>query len=213
MREADHKDASSLAAFKGVSNAASTGTSLAVAALSDRFTSSQLGWQWRFYKEYDPSRFTVGSDEKLVLKCKSSSTSPADSGPLLCIPYDHAYEAEVEVEVTPGAEAGLILFYNENCYCGIAFTGKSIYRYRRAEKGMVLPNLFNRLHLRLVNDHHEIKLYYSPDGQVWTKFPQVMEVSGYHHNTIGDFLSLRLGIFTAGQGEAIFRNFKYKPLE
>jgi xylan 1,4-beta-xylosidase len=181
-------------------------------SLSDRFDSSRLGWQWRFYKEHDKSRYTVG-DGKLVLQCKSSSSSPADSGPLMCIPYDHAYEAEVEVEVTPGAEAGLILYYNEKCYCGIAFTEQSIHRYRRAEKGMAMSNSCNKLHLRLINDHHEIKLYYRQDGQSWIKFPQAMEVSGYHHNTIGDFLSLRLGVFAAGQGEAVFRNFKYKALE
>jgi beta-xylosidase len=77
---------------------------------------------------------------------------------------------------------------------------------------MEIPNRCDRLHLRLINDHHHVKLYYSQDGESWIKFPQVMEVSGYHHNAFGDFLGLRLGIFTAGQGEAIFQNFKYKAL-
>lgn len=39
-----------------------------------------------------------------------------------------------------------------------------------------------------------------------------MEVSGYHHNVAWDFLSLRPGVFAAGEGEVRFRNLVYKAL-
>jgi hypothetical protein len=39
-----------------------------------------------------------------------------------------------------------------------------------------------------------------------------MEVSGYHHNVAGDFLSLRPAIFVAGKGEAAFSRLAFRAL-
>ena len=39
-----------------------------------------------------------------------------------------------------------------------------------------------------------------------------MEVSGYHHNVAGDFLSLRPGIYVAGKGEARFADLRFRAL-
>jgi hypothetical protein len=39
-----------------------------------------------------------------------------------------------------------------------------------------------------------------------------MEVSGYHHNVMYDFLSLRPAIYAAGTGEVRFRSFRYRVL-
>ena len=39
-----------------------------------------------------------------------------------------------------------------------------------------------------------------------------MEVSGYHHNVAGEFLSLRPAIYAAGEGDVRFRNFIYRAL-
>jgi xylan 1,4-beta-xylosidase len=38
------------------------------------------------------------------------------------------------------------------------------------------------------------------------------EVSGYHHNVAGGFLSLRPTLFATGAGEVRFKNFKYRAL-
>jgi xylan 1,4-beta-xylosidase len=40
-----------------------------------------------------------------------------------------------------------------------------------------------------------------------------MEVSGYHHNVAGEFLSLRPAIYAAGTGEVRFRQFVYRALD
>jgi hypothetical protein len=40
-----------------------------------------------------------------------------------------------------------------------------------------------------------------------------MEISGYHHNTASDFLSVRPGLYVSGRGEARFRNLKYRALQ
>jgi hypothetical protein len=39
-----------------------------------------------------------------------------------------------------------------------------------------------------------------------------MEVSGYHHNVRGGFMSLRPALYAAGSGEARFRDFRYRAL-
>ena len=40
-----------------------------------------------------------------------------------------------------------------------------------------------------------------------------MEVSGYHHNVAGEFLSLRPAIYAAGAGEVRFRQFVYRAID
>jgi hypothetical protein len=47
----------------------------------------------------------------------------------------------------------------------------------------------------------------------FTQHPWQMEVSGFHHNVFGGFLSLRLAIFSAGRGEIRARDFRYRGLE
>jgi xylan 1,4-beta-xylosidase len=178
--------------------------------LSDNFQGDALGWQWRFYKELNPERYQVGGG---VLKLKAKGDSPANSAPLVVIPPDRAYEAEVEIKVGPKAEAGLVLFYNDRCYAGICFTEHEICRLRRGVKGYSVQGLGSRLHLKLRNDHHTVTIFYSTNGTEWNRHPSSLEVSGYHHNTFGEFIGLRLGIYAAGSGEAEFSRFRYRRME
>ena len=70
-----------------------------------------------------------------------------------------------------------------------------------------------RLEIRLVNDRNIVTIYTRPDGNAaWEKFDVQMEVSGYHHNVAGDFLSLRPALYAAGSGAARFANFTYEAL-
>jgi len=56
-------------------------------------------------------------------------------------------------------------------------------------------------------------MFTSTDGIGWTRFPSTMEVSGFNHNTFGEFIGLRLGIYAAGNGEAEFSRFRYRRIE
>ena len=49
-------------------------------------------------------------------------------------------------------------------------------------------------------------------GRSWQRFDRGMEVSGYHHNVRGGFLMLRPGLYSAGKGEARFRDFRFRAL-
>ena len=70
-----------------------------------------------------------------------------------------------------------------------------------------------RLHLKLENRRHIVTMRYSIDGATWTKHPWQFEVSGVHHNVLGDFLSLRPALYACGAGAVRFREFRYRALD
>ena len=94
-------------------------------ALSDDFRTLKLGSTWNFFKPSPTERSRVSvRDNALILK--AAGTTPSDSRPLLLIPGDTGYEFECEVEIDPGVNAGLLLFYDEKLYCGLAFDDKTL---------------------------------------------------------------------------------------
>lgn len=188
------------------------------APLSDNFTSNQLGTKWTFY---DPGpgetgRLKIGGG---VLRLAAKGSTPANSSPLSFLAGDLAYQVSVEVEIDPKAQAGLLLFYNRRLYCGLAFSAAGLVMHRQGlERGARKPEgapegPLTRLFLRGTNDHHIVTWETSFDGQTWSRFDVRMEVSGYHHNTAYDFLSLRPALYVAGEGEARFRNLKFRALD
>jgi xylan 1,4-beta-xylosidase len=182
-------------------------------ALSDTFTSSKIGSQWSFFRPSAPvaegHRYENGA---LVLK--ASGTSPKDASPLTFVTGDHAYEIEVEIERDESATAALILFYSERLFAGLGFSEKNMIEYWKGDiTSFDRPASIGRhCFLRLRNNHHVVTVWYSPDGEQWTKHWMHFEVSGYHHNVAGGFLSLRPALLAVGTGEVRFRNFKYRAL-
>ena len=70
------------------------------------------------------------------------------------------------------------------------------------------------MRLRITNRRHIVSIHTSGDqGQTWQRFDRGMEVSGYHHNVRGGFLALKPGLYAAGSGTAIFRDFRYTALD
>lgn len=182
-------------------------------ALSDDFSTDKLGAQWAFYdpgpNERARLRYESGA---LVLEGKGDT--PANCSPLTFICGDQAYRCEVEIELEGEATGGVLFFYNRRLYCGLGFntTGRVQHRQGLERRGAKPANLGNRFFIRFENDRHIVTFHTSPDGREWTKYDVQMEVSGYHHNTAYDFLSLRPGIYASGTGRVRFRNFKYQAL-
>ena len=189
--------------------------------LSDDFSADKMGIQWAFY---DPAPGEASRVRRAngVLRLRGKGTTPSDASPLSFINGDQRYQIEADVEVDPGAEAGLLLFYNRRLYAGLGFGDKGLvmHRYglqraRGAIPGQRAPDggPVRRLRIRLTNDRNILTIHTSADnGATWKKFDVQMEVSGYHHNTAYDFLSLRPALYAAGKGEARFSNFTYKAL-
>ena len=176
---------------------------------SDDFTTPTLGLQWGFWHEFDATRFTTGNG---ALKLLARGKSFADSSALTTPVGGHSYTVEVDCEIAPGCASGLLLFYDPEHATGIMLDGEGI--------GVRIANGYTPSHnhqgatratLRIVNDRQEIDFYFRLPGESWQKTQESAEISGMHHNVLGGFLDVRPAVFAAGQGHAIFRNFRYWP--
>ena len=146
---------------------------------------------------------------------KARGKAPVDSSPLLLIAGDQAYRFECDIEIAPGGSAGLILFYDDRLYCGLGFDEARFVTHQYGiERARPANPHGRRMRMRVTNDRHIVTYDTSGDGgKTWHRFDRGMEVSGYHHNVRGGFLMLRPGLYSAGAGEARFRNFRFEALD
>ena len=176
----------------------------------ERLGEFRIGLDWKFYKEYDPERFTVEND---VLTLKAKGNSAATSSPLMCVAGNHAYEIEVEIEKDPETTAGILLYYNDRFFGGTGFDSQRRYRYRMSQaSGRGRLDNVNHLWLRIRNDNQVITAAFSYDGVNWEREEWGLELSGYNHNTLYEFQSLLPALFASGKGDVRFKNFKYTLL-
>lgn len=154
-------------------------------------------------------RFDAGA-----LTVAARGTGPADSSPLALIPGDRRYELSVDVELGGRAEGGLLLFYNPKLFAGLGLDAARmrVYQTGQAERAPTpRPPVGRRFRLRVVNDEDVASFFWSADGRDWTRV-RSFDVSGYHHNVGGGFLSLRPALFAAGDGSVILRDLVYRAL-
>jgi len=176
----------------------------------ERLGEFRVGLDWRFYKEYDPSRFSVDNG---VLTLKARGNSPGTSSPIMFIAGNHAYEVEVEIEKDPNTTAGITFYYNADFNAGVGFDSSNRYRFRHNQSsGRGRHDNVNHMWLRLRNNNQVVTAEYSYDGKTWENAGWGMELSGYNHNTLHEFQSLLPGLFAFGEGEVRFKNMKYTIL-
>lgn len=179
-------------------------------ALSDSFSGKTLNPNWKFFGEYDTSRFQQANNS-LTIKAKGKSIG--DCSPLLCVPSHHSYMAEVEMIIEGNAMGGLVLFYNPNFNSGILADQQNILANLRGWQFVTEKNVIkNHVYLRLKNINNTVDMYYSTDGNNYTKIENSIEVSALHHNVLSGFMSLRLGLCAIGEGTVTFKNFVYKAI-
>jgi beta-xylosidase len=182
--------------------------------LSDRFDRPiAFGTRWSFFRPHAQEALRARVSDGM-LHLSAAGTAPVDSSPLLQIAVDQAYRVECDIDVDAGVTAGLILFYDDRLYCGLGFDREHFVTHQYGQERGRPANIYGRtMRIRLTNDRHIVTYDTSGDGgRSWTRFDRGMEVSGYHHNVRGGFLMLRPGLYSAGNGEARFRNFRYKAL-
>lgn len=182
-------------------------------ALSDDFSRDAIGLRWAFFNA-DSNAKPRHHFEDHALVLEGRGTSPRDCSPLTLVAGDQAYEVQVELELTGKASGGLLLFYNDRLYTGLGFSPDHMLEYRCGDgQSFDKPKAYgNHLWLKLRNDHHVVTLWHSADGKTWTRYWMQMEVSGYHHNVMGGFYSLRPALFSAGEGQVKFMDFRYRAL-
>jgi beta-xylosidase len=183
--------------------------------LSDDFAGDTLGMQWQKFAGFDDSRIRLG-DGWLTLACGGSIGEP--SRPLTCTPVDLAYEVEVELDTAEMGEqdaAGLVVYYDERCFAGLLAGPGGLVTGRSGKLAGPSPieGQSGSVTLKLVNDCNELDVFYRTGQGQWRRHPMGLDVSGYHHNVFGRFLSLRVGLMAVGEGKARLRNFRYRGLK
>ena len=179
--------------------------------LNDNFEGNTLKPQWQFFGELDPNRFQLANNS---LSIKGKGNYVGSSSPLLFVPLDHSYSAEVELSIEGKATGGLVLFYNGSAFSGLLANNENILANIHGWQFETEKNVIkNHVFLRMENRNNTVDLYYSTDGNKWNKIENSLEVSGMHHNVLSGFLSLRIGLCSMGEGKVVFKNFKYKPIK
>jgi len=176
-------------------------------SLSDNFSGTTLSPQWKFFEGADTARYKVANNS---LTINGKGTSVGDCSPLLVVPSHHSYSAQVELQIEGDAIGGIVLFYNKNFYSGILADKENVLANLRGwqfptEKQVLKRHVF----LKIENRKGMVDMFYSLDGQKWQKIENSADVSGLHHNVLGGFMSLRVGLCSMGKGKVTFRNFKY----
>ena len=171
--------------------------------LSDDFSSSELGIQWTYGPGVSAGEaFRVGGDRLTV---KASGVSPLEAAWLGVMPVNHAYEVEVEVTVPETAEGGLLLggrwmSRGEWATAGLR-KGEAFAYWPRVPSAVAWKG--NRIFVRMRNNRGDVSCYYSADGQRWTQF----------ENSTGGSQARQVSLYAAGEGEVVFRRFKYRGLD
>lgn len=175
----------------------------------DSFLAPELDLRWQLFGGYDSSRIHL--DEK-GLTLKGMGNSPANSFPLLRNPSSHNYTVQVEVHPTGNATGGLILYYNHQAYSGILAQNGHILCGLRGWQYESEKLVWNqKVTLQLRKRGNVVDMYYQTDGRLWQKIECSLEVSGWNHNSLGGFLSLRIGLCAIGEGAVTFKNFMLIP--
>ena len=125
---------------------------------------------------------------------------------------DRAYEADIEVSVEGEAEARLMLYYSDTAYFGVGVNEQGVRFYRTFKNYRAEPFSGASVQLRVRNDNNIVTFFYKEQHGGWKKYDKVTDASGFHHNTFGLFLSLRIGLDAVGKGTVMFKNFKYRAL-
>ncbi|MGN7799613.1 family 43 glycosylhydrolase [Leifsonia sp. 22587] len=192
--------------------AASPTEPVAVPAPSDDFAAPAWGERWVFDNPGPDESARAGFGDGLTLR--GTGTSPADSSPLTTWSMDDAYEVEVELEVRGGGTGGLLLYFDDRMFFGMGWDGSAMQSYaggirthwrEPAEPGDIIE-------LRLRNDHHIVTGWHRRPGEEWTRHGVRYDTSGAHSATMNDLKSLRPALFATGDGDVVFRRFRYRPI-
>ena len=171
----------------------------------------RIGYDWKAYMDYEPQRYQI-ADRSITMLGKGDN--PASSSPLMFVAGAHRYELSVKVERTGNAVAGITLYYNKDNYAGIGFDDKLRYRFRRAQKSRSGSCRGNEpLWLKVCMMDNVLTAYTSYDGKKWNKETSSIELSGYNHNTLGDYQSVLPGLFVYGEGAATFSDLHYEVIK
>jgi len=144
-----------------------------------------MGTLWAFVRPAANEMSRVSFDNGSLLLA-GKGTDFADCSPLTCVPVDRSYEVTVEAELLNQIEAGIMLFIGSNLYTGIGHDGTRVKMYLKGIPGRLQapPSPTSKIALRVVNDNQTVFFFTRFEGGNWIRYPQHIDVSGYHKNVV-----------------------------
>lgn len=179
--------------------------------LSDDFSGPALGFQWR--RPVFGGGLAAGAGLRTgggFLSLEACGGSVKDANLISLAPVNHAYEVSVAVRAAATAEAGLLLYYDGGRFTGVAVKQGEVFTYVRGRAADSAALSAPVAHLMVRNDEHDVSFFFSGDGRTWTRFETGAEVSGFHHESFSGWGTLRVALYAAGAGEAVFSDFRYR---
>lgn len=171
----------------------------------------RIGYDWKAYMDYDANRYRIANRSVTI---QGKGDNPASASPLMFVAGAHRYELSVKVDRSGNAVAGITLYYNKDNYAGIGFDDKLRYRFRRAQKSRSGScRGTTALWIKVQMTDNVMTAFTSYDGKKWNKETSSIELSGYNHNTLGDYQSVLPGLFVYGDGQATFSDFQFKIID
>lgn len=178
--------------------------------LASKLSEFRIGKEWRGLLDFDASRFQVNNG---VLSFTARGNNPGTSSPLLFVAPDKDYEISALFEIEGEVEAGLIFYYNKTFFAGFGSNKDRKNCWRRGiRRGKGSNTLGNAFWIKLRFEDNVITGFLSRNGRDWQMMQWGMEVSGYNHNTLSDFLSLLPGVYCYGNGSVKVSHFCYLPI-
>lgn len=173
----------------------------------DDFSSSILKLQWSFSGLDNLNEYSLAGG---ALKLKGSKDKMRV---LQAVTGDYAFEAEVKIDVENSTEAGLILYYNQSAFAGIALKDGKVFSLSKGKKhwGPEI-NKPDCRYLKIKQDSFTLTMFYSSDRIKWEPYEVALDLSGYHTNMLGGFSSLKVGVYCKGEGSVTIDDFKYHLL-
>lgn len=188
------------------------GAALPPPALSGPITADRIGTIFQFFSPQPGYLDRIGfTDDTAILA--GLGTGPGDSSPLALIAGDRAYRISITIDLDGAVEAGLLLFYNEALFTGVGLDADGLHGYALGEPAYLgRPSAGGRRFAVRLDYQDQVATFHAAiDGGGWRKIAS-FEVSGYHHNMAGGFLSLRPAIYAANSGRATFGPLHYEGL-
>jgi len=170
---------------------------------SDDFTSDKLHWQWCFWGVDSEDNYKLNNGS-LTLKGVNDKLRA-----LMAVATDADYEVTVEIETEGDVETGLVLMYHDGQYAGIGLKSGHIHGLWHGEDAWSRMEAADCKFLRLKVEGYTISCSYSADGKEWKGYPHGYDVSGYHTNMFGGFLSLKPSILCKGEGSVRVKNVQF----
>lgn len=119
------------------------------------------------------------------VKIPGKGTTPTDGRLMLMTAQHKNYEIGVTMKVSRKGKAGLLLYYSETGYTGVAFDGSKFYVYDAGKLIRTGKNPWgSNVKIKIHNCANKVTIYAGSDEKDWTMLAENLDVTDLNHNKL-----------------------------